>query len=224
MSSRIKPHKVFEIYYDEKGRRLYTQNLLPGKTPFSEKTYREKNIEYREFDPTRSKLAAAIVKGSTNIGIRKGDVILYLGASHGYTVSFVSDMVGTEGLIFGVDPAPRVMRDLVFLSEQRKNIVPILADANHPEEYETRICGADIVYQDIAQKNQAEIFLENCRLFLKKGGYGLLAVKARSIDAKKKSKQIFEEIRKKVEKELTVIDFRNLEPLEKDHCMIIVKK
>ncbi|MBI2102999.1 fibrillarin-like rRNA/tRNA 2'-O-methyltransferase [Candidatus Woesearchaeota archaeon] len=224
MSTKIKPHKVFELFYDEKGRRLYTQNLLPGRTHFSERTYREKNIEYREFDPTRSKLAAAVVKGATNIGLRKGDAILYLGASHGYTISFVSDMVGTEGMIFGIDPAPRVMRDLVFLSEQRKNIVPILADANHPEEYETRICGVDIVYQDIAQKNQAEIFLENCRLFLKKGGYGLLAVKARSIDAKRKSKQIFEEIRRKVEKELTVIDYRVLEPLEKDHCMIIVKK
>lgn len=224
MSHQIKPHKVFEIYQDEKGHKLYTKSLLPGQTHFSEKIIRQQKDEYREFDPTRSKLAAAIVKGATNIGIRKDDVVLYLGASHGYTISFVSDIVGNKGLIFGIDPAPRVMRDLVFLAEQRQNIVPLLADANHPEEYENRICGVDIVYQDIAQKNQAEIFLENCRLFLKDGGYGLLAVKARSIDAKKKSRQIFEEIRKKLEKELTVIDYRILEPLEKDHCMIIVKK
>ncbi len=224
MSSRIKPHKVFELYQDDRGRRLYTKSITPGKIFFSEKTMREKGEEYREMDPTHSKLAAAVVKGATNIGIRKGDVVLYLGASHGYTISFVSDIVGKEGLIFGIDPAPRVMRDLVFLSQERTNVVPILADANHPEQYDRRICGVDIVYQDIAQRNQAEIFIDNCNLFLKAGGYGLLSVKARSIDVKKKSKQIFEEIRKKVEAKFTVIDYRILEPFEKDHCMIIVKK
>lgn len=220
--SKIKPHKIFEIYTD--GRRIFTKSIVPRKAPFDERVVREGKDEYREFDPKRSKLAAAIVKGCTNIGIRKGDVVLYLGVSHGYTASFVSDIIGWEGLIFGIDPAPRVMRDLVFLSQDRKNIVPMLADANHPEEYPDKVCLADIVYQDVAQRNQAEIFIRNCRQFLKKGGYGLLAVKARSIDIKKKSKVIFNEIRQKLEKEFTVIDFRSLEPLEKDHCMIIVKK
>ena len=219
----MKPHKVFEIYTDPRDR-IYTKSLTPGKTFFEEKTIIENGMEYREFDPRRSKLAAAIVKGATNIGIRKDDIILYLGASHGYTPSYLSDIIGSKGFLFGVDLAPRVVRDLVFLAEQRKNIIPILADAHHPEAYADKICLPDVVYQDIAQRNQAEIFLNNCRLFLKKGGYGLLAVKARSIDVKTPSKKIFEEVRKKIEKELTVIDYRFLEPLEKDHCMIIVKK
>ncbi len=220
--SSIKPHKIFEIYSD--GRRIYTKSILPGKKHFEERISTEKGEEYREFDPTRSKLAAMIMKGCTNAGIRKGDVILYLGVSHGYTASFISDMIEEKGLIFGIDPAPRVIRDLVFLSEQRKNIVPLLADANHPEEYVERVSGADIVYQDIAQKNQAEIFIKNCKLFLKKGGYGLLAVKARSIDIKRKNKDIFIEIRTQLEKEFTVIDYKILEPFQGDHCMIIVKK
>ncbi len=169
-------------------------------------------------------MAATVAKGATNIGIRQGMIVLYLGASHGYTPSFISDMIGNEGLLFGIDFAPRVVRDLIFLAQKKKNIVPILADCNHPENYLNRICAADIVYQDVAQRNQAEIFLENCRLFLKKGGYGLLAVKARSIDAKENSKKICEEVRKKVEKEMTVIDFRMLEPFEMDHAMIVVKK
>ena len=218
----INPHKIFEVYQD--GKRIYTKSLLPGKVHFDEKTSSENGIEYREFDPRRSKLAAMIMKGCTNAGIRKNDVILYLGISHGYTASFVSDMVGPEGLIFGVDPAPRVVRDLVFLSQIRKNIVPLLADANHPEEYIERISQVDIVYQDVAQRNQDDIFIRNCKLFLKKGGYGLFAVKAKSINIKKKSKQIFEEIRKKLEQEFTVIDYKILEPFERDHCMIIIKK
>jgi len=222
MSKDIQPHKLFEIYQDR--RRIYTKSIVKGLTPFAERTVRDKGEEYREFDPTRSKLGAMIMKGCTNMGIRKDDVILYLGASHGYTPSFVSDIVGKDGLIFGIDPAPRVVRDLVFLSEKRKNIVPMLADANHPDEYTDKVSAVDIVYQDVAQRNQMEIFVKNCKMFLKKGGYGLLAVKARSIDAKRKSKEIFIEIRNKLEKIFTVIDYKDLSPFEKDHCMIIIKK
>jgi fibrillarin-like pre-rRNA processing protein len=218
----MRNHKLFEIYEDRK--RLYTHSILPGKVHFDERTVKDGSKEYREFDPRRSKLAAMIAKGCTNIGIRKNDVILYLGASHGYTCSFVSDIVGKEGLIFGIDPAPRVVRDLVFLSEERKNIVPILADANHPKEYWDKVCQADIVFQDIAQRNQLEIFVKNCDFFLKKGGYGLLAIKARSIDISRKPKSIFIEIRTALEKIFTVIDYKTLDPLEKDHAMIIVKK
>jgi len=218
----MKPHKLFEIYEDRK--RIYTKSILPKRTHFDERTTKDKGIEYREFDPTRSKLAAMIAKGCTNIGIRKDDVVLYLGASHGYTCSFVSDIVGKEGFIFGIDPAPRVIRDLVFLSEERKNIVPVLADANHPNQYVERVCQTDIVFQDIAQKNQAEIFIKNCNLFLKEGGYGLLAVKARSIDVSKRPKDIFVSIRTQLEKIFTVIDYKFLDPYEKDHCMIIIKK
>ncbi len=224
MSRKIKEHKLFEIYQEARGKKIFTKSLLPGRKHFEERTSRDATGEYREFDPTRSKLAAMIMKGCTNIGIRKNDVVLYLGASHGYTCSFVSDIVGEKGIIFGIDPAPRVVRDLVFLAEERKNIVPILADANHPEQYVGQVCTADIIFQDVAQKNQQEMFINNCNLFLKKGGYGLLSIKARSIDVKRNPKQIFEEIRQELDKVFTVIDYKLLSPFEKDHCMIIVKK
>ena len=190
----MRPHKLFEIFQDRK--RLYTKSLVKGKKFFEERTFKDKGTEYREFDPSRSKLAAMIAKGSTNIGIREGNIILYLGSSHGYTVSFVSDMVGKEGMIFGVDPAPRVMRDFMFLVNKRENVTPLLADANHPETYKELIPKADIVFQDIAQRNQADIFIRNCKLYLKEGGYGLLAVKARSIDITKKPNDIFIQVRK----------------------------
>ena len=224
MSRKIQEHRLFEIYQESRGRRIFTKSILPGKTHFEERISRMGKDEFREFDPRRSKLAAMIVKGCTNIGIRKNDVVLYLGSSHGYTPSFVSDIVGEEGLVFGVDPAPRVMRDFVFLAEERKNLVPVLASANHPEEYVQKVSQVDIVYQDLAQKNQMDIFVKNCNVFLKKGGYGLFAVKARSIDVKRKPKSIFVEIRQELEKIFTVIDYKTLDPMEKDHCMIIVKK
>jgi fibrillarin-like pre-rRNA processing protein len=217
---------VFEVYELKKGKKriLFTKSLVKGKSFYGEKTVSENKEEYREFEPTRSKLAAAIMKGSPNVGIRKGDVVLYLGASHGYTSSFVSDIVGEDGFVFAVDFAPLVMRDTVFVAEKRKNIAPILADANKPESYIDKVTGVDVVYQDIAQKNQVDIFLKNCEMFLKKGGYALLAVKARSIDVTKKPKQLFKEVQNQLEKVLTIIDYRNLEPFEKDHCMFICKK
>lgn len=219
--TKIKPHKIFEIFTDKK--RIFTKSIMPGRAPFDERIVKEGKEEYRVFDPKRSKLAAVIMKGCTDVGIRKNDVVLYLGVSHGFTASFISDVVGKEGLIFGIDPAPRVMRDLVFLSQDRKNIVPVLADANHSEGYLDKVCLVDAVYQDVAQRNQAEIFIKNCQQFLKRGGYGLLAVKARSVDVKKKPKVIFNEVRRELEKKFAVIDFRMLEPFEKDHCMIIIK-
>ena len=221
----IAKSRIFEVYESyEKRRQLYTINLVPGKQVYGERLISENGIEYREWDVFKSKIASSILKGSPNIFIRKNDVVLYLGSASGTTVSHVSDIVGAEGLIFAVDIAPRVMRDLIFLSYRRKNIVPILADSNKTDLLKERVCTVDVLYQDVAQKNQVEIFLKNADLFLKSGGYALLAVKARSMDVTKNPKQIFRDVKERLEKEMTIIDQRDLEPFQKDHSMFICKK
>ena len=78
--------------------------------------------------------------------------------------------------------SPRSMRDLVRLCERRKNIVPILADAARPEEYAFLVEPVDLVYQDVAQRNQAEIASRNCARYLKPGGELILMLKTRSVD------------------------------------------
>jgi len=220
--NKIQKTKIFEVYEDKRGR-LCTVNLTPGKRVYDERLVKDEGIEYRTWDAKKSKLAAMILKGSPNAGIRKNDVVLYLGAASGTTVSHVSDIVGKDGFIFALDFAPRVVRDLVFVALDRKNVAPLLADANRPESFAGRVSQVDVVYQDIAQKNQLDIFLKNIHFFLKKGGYALLAVKARSIDVARKPKAIFNEIKQKLEKEVTIIDYRTLEPFELDHCMFICK-
>ncbi|MBI3035333.1 fibrillarin-like rRNA/tRNA 2'-O-methyltransferase [Candidatus Woesearchaeota archaeon] len=222
----IRKSRIFEVFESEHGRRkqLYTINLAPGQTVYSENLVQENGIEYREWDSFKSKLAASILKGSPNIGIRKDDVVLYLGAASGTTASHVSDIVGNDGFVFAVDIAPRVMRDLVFLCYKRKNIAPILADAGKVDILKERISAVDVVYQDVAQKSQVEIFLKNVSLFLKEDGYALLAVKARSIDVTKNPKQIFKEVKLRLESSLAIIDCRELEPFQKDHCMFVCKK
>lgn len=218
----ITKSKIFEVYQDVK-KRIYTVNLTPGKKVYDERLFREKGVEYREWNPRKSKLAAAILNGCSNTFIRKDSIVLYLGCASGTTVSHVSDIVGKNGFIFALDFAPIVMREMVFVSEDRKNIAPILADANKPQSYADKVSQVDIIYQDVAQRNQLDIFFKNINLFLKKDGYALLAVKARSIDVTKKPKELFAEIRQKLEKELTIVDYKTLEPYQLDHCMFICK-
>ena len=61
-------------------------------------------------------------------------------------------------------------------------------------------------------------------LFLKDKGYVLFTVKARSIDVTKHPKQIFIEVEKKLCKNLKIIDYKILDPYEKDHCFFVCQK
>lgn len=220
----MKNSKLEGVYEESKGRktRLYTLNSDPGVSVYGERLVKEGGKEYREWNHTRSKLGAAIMKGVTQMGIRPSATVLYLGSGSGTTVSHVSDII-TPAYVFAIDFAPRVMRDLVFLAKRRKNIIPIMADANQPATYFNRLVLVDVVFQDIAQRNQVEIFLKNLA-FLKKGGFGILAVKSRSVDVTKNPKVIFREVRKELEKHVMIVDYRELEPFEKDHCVFVCKK
>jgi len=214
--------KYSGIYFLHKKNNKYilTKNLTPGKTFFSEKTIGS----YRVFNPLHSKLAAAIMQDIKDTYIKKNDKILYLGAAHGYTISFISDIIQEKGLIYAVEFAPSVAKELIFLSEQRSNILPILADANQPEKYKNRISKeVNVLYQDISQKNQAEILLKNL-IFLKNGGYVLFSAKARSIDTTKEPSKVFKEIVLAISRELEILESVRLEPFERDHCLFICKK
>lgn len=205
------------------GQNLYTINARPGKRVYQENLVKAKGQEFREWDPNKSKLGAALHKKISQIGIKQDSVILYLGASTGTTVSHVSDIL-TDGLVYALDFAPRVLRELVFLAKDRKNIVPLLENANKPDDYKDKISSVDVVFQDIAQKNQVEIFLKNCDAFLEKGGFGILALKARSVDVTKRPREIFKDVRITLEKHITVVDYRDLDPFEKDHALFVCKK
>jgi fibrillarin-like pre-rRNA processing protein len=207
--------------------RIWVKNLTPGKTFFDqEHTMLEQNVEYRELDPRHSKLGAALARGCQQFGIKEGSTILYLGASHGYTPSFVSDMVGKEGTVFCLDVAPRVVRDLVFICEARHNMIPILANASHPQSFAWRITAADAIFQDIAQRDQVDIFMRNVNAFLKPGGFAMLAVKARSINVLRNPSDIFKEIKRQLDNTpgIVIVEYRELDPFEKDHAFFVVKK
>ena len=127
-----------------------------------------------------------------DIPLKRNSKVLYLGAASGTTVSHVSDIV-SEGAVYSVEFAPRSMRDFIGLASRRKNIFPILADAGKPDSYAHIVEPVDVIFQDVAQPNQAEIAARNAVRFLKKDGYLLLSIKARSIDTAASPKEIFKE-------------------------------
>jgi fibrillarin-like pre-rRNA processing protein len=210
------------------GNKLFTENLpeCKGLKVYDEKLLTYKNKEYRSWNPYKSKLAAAILNGLEKIELFEGAKVLYLGAATGTTVSHISDIIKNQGIIYAVEISPLAIKQLLKISEKRRNILPILADANQPEMYANIITSpVDLVYQDIAQRDQVGIFVKNVNKFLKKYGEGILIVKARSVDVSKNPKEIYEDAIKKLEKNgLSVKKVINLLPYEKDHTAIIIKK
>ncbi len=206
-------------------RRICTENLSKNVQVYGERLIKIRDKEYRVWDPFRSKLAAAIIKGLKYLPIRYSSKVLYLGASTGTTVSHVSDIVGTSGLVFAVESASRVARELIErVAVPRSNVIPIIEDARKPDAYFSVSGKVDIVYCDIAQPDQTEIAIANCRVYLKHNGYIMLVVKPRSIDVTKAPKDVVtEEVAKLQSNSFDVEQVIDLQPFDKDHAMVLAR-
>ena len=205
-------------------RKLATENLVPGNQVYKEKLVVKKGIEYRLWDPFRSKLAAAIMNELEDFPFENKTKVLYLGASTGTTVSHISDIVGPSGIVFAVEHASRVARDFLDrVAAYRKNIMPILQDARKPKEYFSVFGKVDVVYVDIAQPDQTEIAIDNCEMYLKKDGYFFLVIKTRSIDVTKSPRKIVEEETQKLHSKFEILQTIDLHPYDKDHAIVIAK-
>jgi len=203
-------------------KKLATQNLVPGNQVYNEKLIQHKGSEYRIWNPFRSKLAAAIMNDLKNFPFNQKSDVLYLGVSTGTTISHISDIVNQGGTIFGIEHASRVARDFLDrVATHRKNIVPIIQDARRPEEFFSVYKKVDIVYVDIAQPDQTNIAIENCRLYLKSGGYLFLVIKTRSIDVVKDPKRVIKDEIKKLDTLFEIKQTIDLHPYDKDHAMVI---
>jgi len=196
------------------------QKRLATRSDDNVPVYGEHILEgYRLWDPFRSKLAALLLKGRRNRPLLARDAkVLYLGAATGTTVSHVSDII-RDGLVYAVEFSPRSMRDLVRLCERRNNIVPILADAAQPEEYASLVEPVDLVYQDVSQRNQAEIASRNCARYLKPGGELILMLKTRSVDVTASPQAVLQAETKNMQG-LDLLPVLDLLPFHQDHFAI----
>merc|ERR1712166_291744 len=159
---------------------IVTKNMDPGNSVYGEKRISveegEQKIEYRVWNPFRSKLCAAVVAGVEDIHVCPGAKVLYLGAASGTTVSHCSDVVGPEGLVYAVEFSARPARDLINCAKKRTNIIPIKEDARHPLKYRMLVGMVDVIFADVAQPDQARIVGHNAEYFLKNGGHFVISI------------------------------------------------
>lgn len=213
---------VYRVTWEGK-ERLATLSQAPGTSVYGEDIVKAGNEEYRIWDPFRSKLAAAIINGLSEVPIKPGKRVIYLGAASGTTASHVSDIVGTRGRVYCVEFAQRSFRDLVNnVSKNRRNITPIFGDARFPSRYRSIVQEVDTMYSDVAQPDQARILVENMGVYLRKEGAFLMAVKARSVDVSMEPTAVFRQERLVLEKRgYKISQMVRLDPFEVDHSMIL---
>ncbi|NTU99502.1 MAG: fibrillarin-like rRNA/tRNA 2'-O-methyltransferase [Methanoregulaceae archaeon] len=190
------------------------QLVSPGK----EGVYGERTLKgFRLWDPRRSKLSALYHLGQ-GIELEPQHRVLYLGAANGTTVSHVSDYVE---VVYAVEPAPRPFQDLLFVAEGRENIIPIMADARKPYLYRPIVEKVDLIYQDVAQRDQGEILLSNTG-FLKSGGATILMLKARSVDVRRTLSEIAAETETILKSGgLSIEKVISLSPFYPDHAALL---
>jgi rRNA 2'-O-methyltransferase fibrillarin len=225
----VEPHRHEGVFICRgKEDALVTRNMVPGDAVYGEKRISVEGsepsdkIEYRVWNPFRSKLAAAILGGVDNIYIKPGSKVLYLGAASGTTVSHVSDIVGPEGLVYAVEFSHRSGRDLINVAKKRTNIIPIIEDARHPHKYRMLMGMVDVIFADVAQPDQARIVALNAHSFLKNQGHFVMSIKANCIDSTAEPTKVFAgEVKKLKSEKLKPQEQITLEPYERDHAVVV---
>jgi len=224
----IEKHRHDGVFIAKGGKddALVTRNLDVGNSVYGEKRIAvetpEGKVEYRVWNPFRSKLAAAIVGGVENIHIKPGSKLLYLGAASGTTVSHCSDLVGPEGTVYAVEFSHRPGRELINVAKRRTNIIPIVEDARYPLKYRMLLSMVDVIFADVAQPDQARIVGLNAQYFLKNGGHFVISIKANCIDSTVAAEAVFaSEIKKLQTMDFKPAEYVTLEPYERDHAVVV---
>jgi len=205
------------------GRDLYTVNAVPGEKVYGELLRSVAGTEYRGWDPFRSKLAALLLRGPP---VRPWGTVrraLYLGGAHGTTVSHLSDL-WPDAPIVVVEKSPTSFAPLLALARRRRNLLPILADAQLPERYAPDAGSVDFLYQDVAQRDQAAIFAENARTCLAAGATGILMLKVRSVTQRRPTAAVVRAARAELAEADLRVEFEvPLAPFSRDHVALGVR-
>eukprot|EP00741_Cyanophora_paradoxa_P006890 tig00001049_g6665.t1 len=224
----VEPHRHEGVFIARgKEDALVTKNITTGESVYGEKRVSVDQedgtkVEYRVWNPFRSKIAAAILGGVDNIWIKPGSKVLYLGAASGTTVSHVADIVGPTGIVYAVEFSHRSGRDLVNMAKKRTNVIPIIEDARRPEKYRMLVGMVDTVFADVAQPDQARIVAHNGKYFLKNGGHFVISIKANCIDSTVEAPVVFAREVKKLQQEgFKPAEQITLEPYERDHAVVV---
>ncbi|XP_065003492.1 rRNA 2'-O-methyltransferase fibrillarin 2-like isoform X1 [Musa acuminata AAA Group] len=198
----VQPHRHDGVFV-AKGKEdaLCTKNMVSGESVYGEKRVSVQNedgtkVEYRVWNPFRSKLAAAVLGGVYNIWI--------------------------TGVVYAVEFSHRSGRDLVNMAKKRTNVIPIIEDARHPARYRMLVGMVDVIFSDVAQPDQARILALNASYFLKNCGHFAISIKANCIDSTVPAEAVFaQEVKKLQAEQFKPSEQVTLEPFERDHACVV---
>ena len=219
---KVNDNTIFWITIKNK-KKLATLNNAGINEAYNEKLTEINGKQYNVWNPYTSKLAAAIVNGMEIFPILEKTKVLYLNTTIEKTLSHISDIIGMNGKIF-------VVRDMVensknFLEKVRNNRVNIFSitrEKGVPARFSSTEM-VNVVYVDITQHNETEVAIQNCKNYLRNGGFLMLVVPTKKIDfINNPSKQNLEEMQK-LQSSFEIIQQINLTDFFKEYSMIIAK-
>ncbi|RLG48230.1 MAG: fibrillarin-like rRNA/tRNA 2'-O-methyltransferase, partial [Thermoproteota archaeon] len=87
------------------------------------------------------------------------------------------------------------------------------------------VSAVDVVYADVAQPDQVDILIKNCNIYLKKGGYAMIAVKASSIDVTKPPREVYRIAEAQIrDAGYRIIQTVDLSPFDRKHAVILARR
>ena len=177
-----------------------------------------KSTGWEVWNPYHSKLSAYLIAGGKNWPFKKDSRVLYLGSAEGNTISYLGEVCKTN-TITAVEISPVAMAELLVLAKEKENIIPCLCDAHFPEKYRIQANNPEIIYQDIAQNDQVDIFIRNCDYFKPK--HAFLMLKSQSIS--KLNEDIFKITKKRLSEIFEKVETVNISKWAKGHSAYYMK-
>jgi len=172
----MKETRIFQIQIDNK-EQLTTKNIVEGTKTHKEKIVIVNDEEFLEWNPYKSKLAAAIRNGLQILPIIKNSKVVCINPLEDSTILHISNIVGSNGSVFVIDINKNKKSFLNKLVDTHKNIIPIY-DTVDELSFSSSITGkVDALYVDLPESEQIEQIVRNYGSLLKNEGFLMLVAK-----------------------------------------------
>ena len=172
----MKETRIFQIQIGNE-EQLATKNMVKGVKTRKEKIVIVNDEEFLEWNPYKSKLAAAIRSGLQILPIIKNSKVVCINPLEESTILHISNIVGSGGSVFVIDVNKNKKSFLNKLVNTHKNIIPIY-DTVDELSFSSSITGkVDALYVDIPESEQIETIVEKYGSLLKNEGFLMLIAK-----------------------------------------------
>ena len=172
----MKETRIFQIQIGNE-EQLATKNMVKGTKTRKEKIVIVNNEEFLEWNPYKSKLAAAIRNGLQILPIIKNSKVVCINLPEESTILHISNIVGSGGSVFVIGVNKNKKSFLNKLVNTQKNIIPIY-DTVDELSFSSSVTGkVDVLYVDIPESEQIEQIVEKYGSLLKNEGFLMFVTK-----------------------------------------------